>query len=222
VSGRTDTSGPAAEAPGAATGIALGFVIAGWVLYALLAPIAVFLTWWEDCADVICDVPTPIDQALYLFDFGWWLAFPFLAYFAYRGRRGAWIALIVVAVVLDAQLLAGLLGARGFSGFGITLLPAALLTFGAGLGLAMVLPRFRDRPGAASAGEVAAIGCLGLVVAVVALQGFLVGIGGPLIGIGIVMAVALFVIATAAFANRDRRRSEPQTRPTGRPRGRRR
>jgi hypothetical protein len=213
VSGRTGagpgtaprSSDAGADAPGAASGIALGFVIAGWALYTMLAPVAVFLTWWEDCADVICQVPTPIDQALYLFDLGWWLAFPFIAWFAYRGRRAAWAALVVIAAVLDAQVLAGILGARGFSGFALTLLPAALLTFGGGLGLAMALPRFRDRPGAASAGEVAAIGCLGLVVAVIALQGFLVGVGGPLIGIGVVMAVALFVIAVAAFANRDRR-----------------
>jgi hypothetical protein len=198
---------PVAEGPGTALGIALGFLIAGWVLYALLAPVALFLTWWEDCADVICEVPSPLDQAVYLFDLGWWLAFPFFAWFAYRGRQAAWIALAVIAVVLDLQVVAGMVGARGFSGFGITLLPAALLTFGGGLGLAMTMPRLRDRPGASTAGEVGAIGCLGLVVAVVALQGFLVGIGGPLVGIGVVMAIALFVIALAAYANRDRRRT---------------
>lgn len=196
---------PAGPSPGAATGIALGFVIAGWFLYALLAPVAVFLTWWDDCADVTCQVPTVIDQVAYTFDLLWWLAFPFLAYFAYRGRRYAWMTLLAIAIVLDVQVLAAFAGSRGFSGFGITLLVAALLTFGAGLGLAMVTPRFRDRPGASSTGEVAAIGCLGLVVAAVALQGFAVGIGGPLIGIAIVMAVALFVIAVAAYANRDRR-----------------
>ncbi|HEX5014529.1 MAG TPA: hypothetical protein VFV72_10260 [Candidatus Limnocylindrales bacterium] len=195
----------AARATTPATGIALGFVIAGWVLYTLLAPIAVFLTWWDDCADVNCQVPAAIDQAAYAFDLVWWLAFPLLAWFAARGRRVAWAALLVVAIVLDAQVFVAFAGWRGFSGFGITLLVAALLTFGAALGLAMVTPRFRDRPGASSAGQVGAIGCLGLVVAVVALQGVAVGIGGPIVGIGIVMAVALFVIAVAAYANRDRR-----------------
>ena len=196
-----DSDGP----QGAATGIALGFVIGGWALYALLAPIAVFLTWWDDCADVSCQVPTAVEQAAYALDFLWWLAFPVIAWFAYRGRQWAWAGLLVIAVILDLQVVAAIAGARGFSGFGITLLPAALLTFGAALGLAMVIPRFRDRPGAASAGEVAAIGCLGVVVAAIALQGFLVGIGGPLVGIGAVMAIALFVITVAAFANRDRR-----------------
>ena len=210
ISGRDDTAG-------AATSIALGFVIGGWALYALLAPVAVFLTWWDDCSDVNCQVPTAIDQAAYAFDLIWWLAFPVIAYFAYRGRRGAWTSLLAIAIILDLQVAAAIVGSRGFSGFGITLLAAALLTFGAALGLAMVIPRFRDRPGASSVGEVAAIGCLGLVVALVALQGVLVGIGGPLIGIGLVMAVALFVIALVAYANRDKRnRTSASPGPRGR------
>ena len=66
----------------------------------------------------------------------------------------------------------------------------------------MILPGYGDRPGAAAAGQLAAIGCLGLIVAAVALQGFLVGIGGPIVGIAVVMAIALFVIGLAAYANR--------------------
>ena len=210
--GRTPPTAPLAAAdpdrdePGAATGIALGFAIAAWVLYAFLAPLAVFLTWFGDCLEEPCPVPGPIDQAAYAFDVLWWLAFPLLAFFAYRGRGWAWGALVTVAVVLDLQLVAALAGAQGFSAFGLTLPPAALLTFGAGLGLAMITPRFRDRPGSAAAGELGAIGCLGLIVAAVALQGFLVGIGGPLVGIAAIMAVALFVIGLAAYLNRHRRR----------------
>ena len=115
-----------------------------------------------------CPVPTPaLDQAIYAFDVLWWLSFPILAFVAYRGRRWGWIALLVVAAVLDVQVLAALVGARGFSAFALTLPAAAVLTFGALLGLAMVTPRFRDRPGAAAAGELGAIGCLAVVVAIV-------------------------------------------------------
>jgi hypothetical protein len=190
---------------GAATGIALGFSISAWVLYALLGPVAVFLTWWEECLEEPCPVPTALDQAVYTFDVLWWLAFPLLAFFAYRGRRGGWVALLVIAIALDLQVLAALVGARGFSAFALTLPAAAVLTFGALLGLAMLTPRFRDRPGAATAGELGAIGCLATVVGVVALQGFLVGVGGPIVGIAAIMAIALFVIALAAYANLHRR-----------------
>lgn len=200
---------------GAATGIAFGFAISAWVLYALLGPVAVFLTWWGDCLEEPCPVPTALDQAIYAFDVLWWLAFPVIAYVAYRGRQWGWIALLVIAVALDLQVLGALLGARGFSAFALTLPAAAVLTFGALLGLAMVTPRFRDRPGAAAAGELGAIGCLAVVVAAVALQGFLVGVGGPLVGIAAIMAIALFVIGLAAYANRHGRR-DPATRQTRR------
>jgi peptidoglycan/LPS O-acetylase OafA/YrhL len=202
--------------PRTATGIALGFAIAAWVLYALLGPIAVFLTWWGDCLDVECPIPGPIDQAAYAFDVIWWLAFPILLFFAYRGRRAGWIGLLVIAIVLDLQIVAAAAGARGFSAFAVTLLPAALLTFGALLGLAMLVPRVRDRPGAATAGELAAIVVLAVVVAAVALQGLLVGVGGPVLGIFVIMAVALFVIAVAAYANRNRRAGASQPRQTRR------
>jgi hypothetical protein len=203
VSGGSDQAGQAEQPADTATGIAIGFAIAGWVLYALLAPLAVFLTWWGDCDIDPCTVPGTVDQAAYAFDLLWWLTFPVLAYVAYRGRRWAWIGLLVIAIVLDLQFLAAAGGARGFSAFAVTLPPAALLTFGAAFGLAMQLPRFRDRPNAAVTGELAGIGCLALVVAAIALQGFVVGVGGPLIGIAVVMSIALFVIATAAYANRD-------------------
>jgi hypothetical protein len=197
--------GGAASERGAATAIALGFAISAWVLYAFLGPVAVFLTWWGDCLEEPCPLPTALDQAIYAFDVLWWLAFPFLAFFAYRGRRWGWIALLVVAVVLDLQVIAALVGARGFSAFALTLPAAAVLTFGALLGLAMLTPRFRDRPGAAAAGELGAIGCLAVVAAIVALQGLLVGVGGPVVGIAAIMAIALFVIGLAAYANRHRR-----------------
>jgi hypothetical protein len=194
---------PSDAGPDAASGIAIGFALAGWVLYALLGPVAVFLTWWGDCDVDPCAVPGAIDQAAYTFDVLWWLAFPILAYFAYGGRRWAWAALLAIAVVLDLQLLAAIAGGRGFSGFAVTLPSAALMTFGAGLGLAMLVPRFRDRPGSSAAGQVAAIGCLAVVAAVVAVQGFLLNLGGPIVWIAAVVAVALVVIAIAAFVNRD-------------------
>jgi hypothetical protein len=219
--GSNATPAARADSPaerGAATGVALGFAIAAWVLYAFLGPVAVFFTWWSDCLEEPCPVPTGLDQAIYAFDVLWWLAFPVLAFFAFRGQRLAWIALLVVGVVLDVQVLAALIGAQGFSAFALTLPAAAVLTFGALLGLAMLTPRFRDRPGAAAAGELGAIGCLAVIVAIIALQGFLVGVGGPIVGIAAIMAIALFVIGLAAHTNRHRR---PASAPRQTRRGRR-
>jgi hypothetical protein len=201
--GRPELAADPADPADTASAIAIGFAIAGWVLYALLAPLAVFLTWWGDCDIEPCTVPGSLEQAAYGFDVLWWLVFPFLAWFAYHGRRWAWIALLAIAIVVLVQLAAAIGGMRGFSAFALTLPAAAFLTFGAAFGLAMRLPRFRDRPGAAVAGELAGIGCLAVVVAVIALQGLLVGAGGPLVGIAVVMAIVLFVIAVAAYANRD-------------------
>ena len=188
-----------------ATAIAVGFVVAGWALYLVLGPLAVFITWYGDCLSDPCPVPGAIDELAYVFDVLWWIAFPALVWFAYRGARWAWVALLAIAIVLDVQIVAGILGANGFDAFWFTVPAAAVLTFGAGLGLAMSLPRFRDRAGAATAGQLASIGCLAIVVAVIALQGILIGATGPIIGILVLMAIALFVIAVAAYANRDRR-----------------
>jgi len=193
-----------------ATAIAIGFVVAGWALYLVLGPLAVFITWYGDCVTDPCPGPGAIDELGYVFDVLWWIAFPALVWFAYRGARWAWIALLAIAIVLDLQIVAAVVGARGFSAFWITLPAAAVLTFGAGLGLAMTLPRIRDRAGAATAGQLASIGCLAVVVAVVALQGLLIGVGGPILGVLILMAIAMFVIVVAAFANRDARRSGPR------------
>ena len=168
-----------------ATTVAIAFVITGWAIYLLLGPLSLF----------------------YVFDVLWWIAFPALIYLAYRGLRWAWAALLAIAVVLDLQIVAAVVGARGFSAFWFTLPAAAVLTFGAGLG--------RDRAGAATAGQLASIGCLAVVVAVVALEGLLIGVSGPILGVLILMAIAMFVIVVAAYANRDVRRSGP--RPTKRP-----
>jgi hypothetical protein len=189
-----------------ATAIAIGFVVAGWALYLFLGPLSVFLTWYGDCLDEPCQVPGAIDEATYVFDVLWWLAFPILVYFAYRGLSWAWAALLAIAIVVDLQVVAGALGASGFDAFWFTLPAAAVLTFGAGLGLAMSLPRFRDRAGAATAGQLASIGCLAVVVSVVALQGVLIGAGGPIVGILVLMAIALVVIVVAAYSNRNRHR----------------
>jgi hypothetical protein len=188
------------------TAVAIGFVIAGWALYLLLGPLSVFFTWYGDCVDEPCQVPSVLDQAGYAFDVLWWIAFPILVWFAYRGLRPAWAALLAIAIVLDVQVLAGALGASGFDAFWFTLPAVAILTFGAGLGLAMTLPRFRDRASAATTGQLAAIGCLAIVVSLVALQGVLVGVGGPVVAILVLMAIALFVIGVAAYTNRDGRR----------------
>jgi hypothetical protein len=189
----------------AATSVAIGFAVAGWALYLFLGSASVFFTWYDDCIDEPCDIPTTIDQLAYAFDVLWWVSFPALAFFAYRGRTWAWASLLGIAIVLDLQLLAALAGVRGFSGFAISMPAAALLTFGAGFGLVLSLPQYRDRPDTATLGQLAGIGCLGAIVAIIAIEGFLVGVGGPLVGIAAIMAIALFAIALAAYANRDRR-----------------
>jgi hypothetical protein len=195
-----------------ATAVAIGFVVAGWALYLFLGPLSVLLTWYGDCLDDPCTVPGALDEATYIFDVLWWVAFPVLLYLAYRGRTWAWAALLAIAVVVDLQIVAGALGASGFDAFWFTLPAAAVLTFGAGLGLAMSLPRFRDRAGAATAGQLASIGCLAIVVSVIALQGVLLGASGPIVGILVLMVIALVVIVVAAYTNRNRRgpaRPEP-------------
>lgn len=188
----------------AATVIAIGFVIAGWALYLFLGPLSVFLTWYGDCLDDPCQVPGAIDEAAYVFDVLWWLAFPAFVYLAYRGLRWSWAALLLIAVGVDLQIVAGALGATGFDAFWFTLPAAAVLTFGAALGLAMTLPRFRDRAGAATAGQIASIGCLAIVASLVALQGVLIGVSGPIALVLVVMSVALIVIVIAAFTNRNK------------------
>ena len=72
------------------------------------APIAVFLTWWGDCLEDACPSARASIEAAYAFDFAWWLAFPVLAFFAYRGWRPAAIGLLVIAVVLDLQVVAAI------------------------------------------------------------------------------------------------------------------
>ena len=131
-----------------ATTVAIAFVITGWAIYLLLGPLSLFLTWYGDCLADPCPSPSRIDEAVYVFDVLWWIAFPALIYFAYRGLRWAWAVLLAIAIVLDLQIVAAVVGARGFSAFWFTLPAAAVLTFGAGLGLAMTLPRIRDRAGA--------------------------------------------------------------------------
>ena len=215
VSGSDQAAARARRPLDPATTVAIAFVITGWAIYLLLGPLSLFLTWYGDCLADPCPSPSRIDEAMYVFDVLWWIAFPALIYFAYRGLRWAWAALLAIAIVLDLQIVAAVVGARGFSAFWFTLPAAAVLTFGAGLGLAMTLPRVRDRAGAATAGQLASIGCLAVVVAVVALQGLLIGVSGPILGVLILMAIAMFVIVVAAFANRDVRRSGP--RPTKRP-----
>ena len=66
-----------------------------------------FLTWFGDCLEEPCPLPGPVDQAAYVFDVIWWLAFPVLAFFAYRSRRWAWASLLFVAIVLDLQVRRG-------------------------------------------------------------------------------------------------------------------
>jgi hypothetical protein len=112
-------------------------VISGWALYLLLGPLSLFLTWYGDCLADPCPAAGRLDEAIYVFDVLWWIAFPALAWFAYQGARWAWAALLAVAIVLDLQIVAAIVGARGFSAFFFTLPAVAVLTFGAGLGLAM-------------------------------------------------------------------------------------
>ncbi len=170
-------------------------------------PIAIFLTWWGDCVQETCPAASAFDRAAYVFDFAAWLALPALAFGAYRGWRPAAIGLLAVGLVIAAQVVAGIVGARGFQAFAIVLPAAALIAAAGVVGLRPELGSGHDR----STAQTGLIGLVvvSLVVVAVAFQGVLVGGIGVGQGLLVLIATSLAVITVLAFLNRDRRPPPP-------------
>lgn len=196
--------------PGAANsgaGVATAALAAGgWLLLLVAVPVAIFLTWWGDCFEETCPAASDVDRAVYLFDFGAWLVLPALAFGAYRGWRPAALALLGIGLAIVAQVVAAMLGARGFQAFAIVLPAGALLVAAGVLGVRPALGVSDDEGSTTRGGLVGLIVLAGVVVAI-AFQGLLAGGGsiGPGQGLLVIIAVSLAFIATLAFLNRGRR-----------------
>ena len=200
------TAGTEGEDPGS-FGTALGFAVAGWVLFVITGPIALVITWFGDCAIDACPVATDVDRAVYTFDVLAWLAFPVLAFLAYRGRRWASAGILAIGVAITAQAVASMAGSDAFGGFGIVLPSGALIGGGGFLALGGLGRAGRGRMPVVGS-ELAGLGCLSVVVAVLALQGVVAGVGGPIAGAALLIAAILVLITILAFVNRDRPRPD--------------
>jgi hypothetical protein len=196
-------------------GLAVAALAAGgWLLLLVAVPVAIFLTWWGDCFEEVCPAATDLDRAVYVFDFAAWLLLPALAFGAYRGWRLAAIGLVGIGLAVGAQVVAAMLGARGFQAFPIVLPAAAIIALS---GLIALRPSL----GGGIAGSDASTtrtGLIGLavvavVVVAIAFQGVLTGADGGTEVIVILVAVSLAVIAVLAFLNRNRRPSADARRP---------
>jgi hypothetical protein len=193
---------------------AAALTIGGWLLLMISVPIAIFLTWWGDCATDTCPSASAVDRIAYLCDFAAWLVLPALAFLTYRGWRPAAIGLLVIGLGLTAQVIAGILGARGFQAFALVL-PAGALTAAAGVvGLRLTFGRGTDDRSTARTGLIGLV-VVSLVVVAVAFQGVLAGGVGVGQGLLALIAVSLSVITVLAFINRGRRPPPPDPRRRG-------
>ena len=124
-----------------ARGLAVGALARGWLLFAIVGSLAVFLTWFGDCRREPCPVASDLDRAIYTLDLVAWLALPALAVLAYRGWRPASAAILVIGLAIVAQGLASILGARGFQAFFLVFPAGGLIAIGGVLGV--LGPRMR-------------------------------------------------------------------------------
>ncbi len=175
----------------------------GWLLLFVSLPIAIFLTWWGDCFEDACPSASDLDRTIYLVDFVAWLVIPALAFGAYRGWRFAAGGLVAIGIALAAQVVAAILGARGFQSFAFILPAAALIATAGVIGL-------RPLAGGDATGPSARTSLIGLIVVsvvivAIAFQGVLAGGAGIGQGILVLVAVSLAFIAVLAFLNRSRR-----------------
>ena len=118
-----------------ARGLAVGAMASGWLLFLLVGPLAVFLTWFGDCLREPCPVASDVDRAIYTADLLAWLALPALAFVAYRGWRPASGAIAVIGLAIVAQGLASILGARGFQAFFLVFPAGGLIAIGGAAGI---------------------------------------------------------------------------------------
>jgi hypothetical protein len=182
----------------------------GWLLLFVSLPIAIFLTWWGDCFEETCASASDLERTVYLLDFVAWLVIPALAFGAYRGWRLAAGGLVAIGVGLAAQVVAAILGARGFQSFAFVLPAAALIATAGVIGL-------RPLAGGDATGPSARTSLIGLVVVAavivaIAFQGVLAGGAGIGQGILVLVGVSLAFIAVLAFLNRGRRPPPPDPR----------
>jgi hypothetical protein len=179
----------------------------GWLLLMVSLPVAIFLTWWGDCFEETCPSASDLDRAAYLFDFVTWLVLPALAFGVYRGWRPAGVMLLAIGLVLAAQVVAAILGARGFQAFAIVLPAGALIAAAGIIGILPALEPGGERTSART-------GLLGLVivsvvVVAIASQGVLAGGVGIRQGLLVLVALSLAFITVLAFLNRGRRPPPP-------------
>jgi len=176
----------------------------GWLLLMVSVPVAIFLTWWGDCFEETCPSASDLDRAAYLLDFVAWLVLPLLAFGAYRSWRPAAIGLVVVGLIVAAQVVAAILGARGFQAFPIVLPAGALIATAGLIALVPVLGSAGDERARARTGLVGLV-IVSVVVVAIAFQGVIAGGGGAGQGLLIIVAISLAFITILAFVNRGRR-----------------
>ena len=213
------TSVPPRTAESTGAGVAAAALAAGgWLLLLVSVPVAIFLTWWGDCFEDVCPSASNIDRAAYLFDFVAWFILPALTFGAYRGWRPAAIGLLVIGLGLTAQVIAGILGARGFQAFAIVL-PAAALVVAAGvIGFRPTLGSGADDEATRTRTGLIGLVVISVVIVAIAFQGVL---GGGAAGIGagqgllVLVAISLAFITVLAFLNRGRRPPPPDPRRRG-------
>jgi hypothetical protein len=215
VSGSRPSSPPARTSASSGAGVAAGaLAVGGWLLLLVSVPVAIFLTWWGDCVAETCPSASAFDRAAYLFDFAAWLVLPVLAFGAYRGWRPAGIGLLVIGLVIAGQVVAAILGARGFQAFAIVVPAAALIVSAGVVGLRPSIGSGGDDRSTARTGLVGLV-VVSLVVVAIAFQGVLAGGVGVGQGLLVLVAVSLAVITTLAVINRGRRPPPPGPRQRG-------
>jgi hypothetical protein len=171
-------------------------------------PVAIFLTWWGDCLQDTCPSASGIDRAAYLFDFAAWLILPALAFGAYRGWRPAAVALLAIGLAVAAQVVAAILGARGFQAFAIVIPAGALIAAAGVLALRPALGSGGDERSTARTGLIGLV-VVSVVVVAIAFQGVIAGGVGVGQGLLVLVAASLAVITVLAFINRGRRPPPP-------------
>ena len=174
----------------------------GWLLLFVSLPIAIFLTWWGDCFEDACSSASDLDRTVYLVDFVAWLVIPALAFGAYRGWRFAAGGLVAIGIALAAQVVAAILGARGFQSFAFILPAAALIATAGIIGLR---PLAGDAAGPSARTSLIGLVVVAAAIVAIAFQGVLVGGAGIGQGILVLVAASLAFIAVLAFLNRSRR-----------------
>lgn len=198
--GPSDRTSEPPRAGLAAAALAAG----GWLLLMVSLPAAIFLTWWGDCFQETCPSATDIDRAAYLLDFVAWLILPALIFGAYRMWRPAAFALIGIGLAIAAQVVAAILGARGFQTFAIVLPAGALIAAAGVVALRPMLGPGQDERTTARTG-LAGLAILSVVIVAIAFQGLAAGGGGVGQGLLVIVAASLAFITILAFVNRGRR-----------------